>query len=100
MQASKCPLSFWLVVGLALLWNLFGLFSFYSHFTATPAVIASWPEALQQVAAARPRGARRRPAGEGRGGGARTRGAGPDRPRFQQKQARSAGEFVSPFAPR
>ncbi len=55
MQASKCPLSFWLVVGLALLWNLFGLFSFYSHFTATPAVIASWPEAQQQVAAATPR---------------------------------------------
>lgn len=55
MQASKCPLSFWAVVGVALLWNLFGLFSFYSHFTATPAVIASWPEAQQQVAAATPR---------------------------------------------
>lgn len=55
MQATKVPLSFWLVVALALLWNLFGLFSFYSHFTATPAVIASWPEAQQQVAAATPR---------------------------------------------
>ena len=55
MQATKVPLSFWLVVGLALLWNLFGLFSFYAHFTATPAVIASWPEAQQQIAAATPR---------------------------------------------
>lgn len=55
MHATKCPLSFWLVAVLALLWNLFGLFSFYSHFTATPAVIASWPEAQQQVAAATPR---------------------------------------------
>ena len=55
MQATKVPLSFWLVVGLALLWNLFGLFSFYSHFTATPEVIASWPEAQQQIEAAAPR---------------------------------------------
>ena len=55
MHATKCPLSFWLVAVLALLWNLFGLFSFYSHFTATPEVIASWPEAQQQIAAATPR---------------------------------------------
>ena len=55
MHASKCPLSFWLVAVLALLWNLFGLYSFYYHFTATPAVIASWPEAQQQIEAAAPR---------------------------------------------
>lgn len=55
MQASKCPLSFWLVAGLALLWNLFGLYSFYYHVTATPAVVASWPEAQQQIEAAAPR---------------------------------------------
>ena len=55
MQATKVPLSFWLVVALALLWNLFGLFSFYSHITATPEVIASWPEAQQQIEAAAPR---------------------------------------------
>jgi len=55
MQATKCPVSFWVVAVIALLWNLFGLFSFYTHFTATPAVVATWPEAQQQIAAATPR---------------------------------------------
>ena len=55
MHATKCPASFWLVAVLALLWNLFGLYSFYYHLTATPAVIASWPEAQQQIEAAAPR---------------------------------------------
>ncbi len=55
MKTVQRPLWFVLVAVLALLWNLFGLFSFYVHFTASPEVIASWPEAQQQIAAATPR---------------------------------------------
>lgn len=55
MHAAQRPSSFRVVAIVALLWNLFGLFSFYTNVTATPAVIASWPEAQQQVAAATPR---------------------------------------------
>ena len=55
MHAAQRPMSFRVVAIVALLWNLFGLFSFYTNVTATPAVIASWPEAQQQVAAATPR---------------------------------------------
>lgn len=55
MHAAKRPSSFLVIAVLALLWNLFGLFSFYLHVTAGPAVIATWPEAQQQIAAATPR---------------------------------------------
>ena len=55
MHAAQRPMSFRVVAVVALLWNLFGLFSFYTNVTATPAVIASWPEAQQQIAAATPR---------------------------------------------
>ena len=55
MHATKCPPWFWLVAILALLWNLFGLFSFYYHVTATQAIIATWPEAQQQIEAVTPR---------------------------------------------
>ena len=55
MHAAQRPMSFRVVAIVALLWNLFGLFSFYMHFTATPDVVASWPEAQQQIAAATPR---------------------------------------------
>ena len=48
-------MSFRVVAVVALLWNLFGLFSFYLHFTAGPEVVATWPEAQQQIAAATPR---------------------------------------------
>ena len=55
MHAAQRPMSFRVVAIVALLWNLFGLFSFYTNVNATPAVIASWPEAQQQIAAATPR---------------------------------------------
>ena len=55
MHAAQRPMSFRVVAVVALLWNLFGLFSFYTNVTATPAVIASRPEAQQQIAAATPR---------------------------------------------
>ena len=55
MNAATRPIWFWVVSALALLWNLFGLFSFCYHLTATPAVIAGWPEAQQQIALETPR---------------------------------------------
>ena len=54
MKTVPRPLWFVLVAVLALLWNLFGLFSFYVHVTAGPEVIASWPEAQRQIEAATP----------------------------------------------
>ena len=55
MQAAKRPSWFVLVSVLAVLWNLFGLWSFYIHVTATPEDIASWPEVQQQIQAVTPR---------------------------------------------
>ena len=55
MQAATRPSWFVLVSVLAVLWNLFGLWSFYIHVTATPEDIASWPEVQQQIQAVTPR---------------------------------------------
>ena len=58
MKTVPRPLWFVLVAVLALLWNLFGLLSFYLHVTATPDVVATWPEAQQQIASVTPRAVR------------------------------------------
>lgn len=55
MHAAQRPMSFRVVAVVALLWNLFGLFSFYTNVTAGPDVVATWKEAQQQIAAAMPR---------------------------------------------
>ncbi|MDZ3799504.1 MAG: hypothetical protein U0T03_11975 [Xanthomonadales bacterium] len=55
MNLAKVPPVFWLIASLALLWNLAGLFSFWYHLTVSPEVVASWPEAQQQIFAAMPR---------------------------------------------
>ncbi|RZA21905.1 MAG: hypothetical protein EOP93_01810 [Lysobacteraceae bacterium] len=55
MNAVKCPAWFWVVAALGLLWNLFGLFSFYYHLTATADVIGTWPEPQQRLFEAIPR---------------------------------------------
>ncbi len=54
MSAVQRPMWFRWVAVLALLWNLFGLYSFYYHVSASPAAIAAWPEAQQRIAAATP----------------------------------------------
>ena len=54
MQSVKCPAWFIVVAALGVLWNLFGLWSFWYHLTATPKVIASWTDAQQQIAAVTP----------------------------------------------
>lgn len=55
MNANNRPVLFWIVAALALSWNLFGLWSFWYHFTATPDVVATWPDVQQRIAAATPR---------------------------------------------
>lgn len=55
MQAAKRPVWFQVVSVLAVLWNLFGLWSFYYHVTATTDVIATWPEVQRQIEAVTPR---------------------------------------------
>ncbi len=52
---ARPPVLFWIVAILAVVWNLFGVFSFYYHFTATPEVVATWPEEQQRIFAAMPR---------------------------------------------
>lgn len=51
---TKRPMWFRVVSVLAVLWNLFGLWSFYIHFTATPEVVATWPEVQQRIAEVTP----------------------------------------------
>ena len=55
MNASTRPTLFWIVAVLAVLWNLFGVFSFYYHLSATPEVVATWPAEQQTLFAAMPR---------------------------------------------
>lgn len=55
MQTAKRPMWFVVVAVLAVLWNAFGLWSFYYHVTATPEVIATWPAVQQQIEAVTPR---------------------------------------------
>ena len=55
MNASNRPALFWIVAVLAVLWNLFGVFSFYYHLSVTPEVVATWPAEQQTIFAAMPR---------------------------------------------
>ena len=55
MSASQRPASFWIIAVLAVLWNLFGVFSFYYHLSVTPEVVATWPAEQQTLFAAMPR---------------------------------------------
>ena len=52
---ARPSLLFWIVAVLALVWNLFGLWSFWYHLTATPEIVASWAEPQQRIWEAMPR---------------------------------------------
>ena len=39
-ESTKVPVSFWIVAGLALVWNLIGLMVYYMQVAATPAQLA------------------------------------------------------------
>ncbi|MDJ0758369.1 MAG: hypothetical protein QNJ19_03180 [Woeseiaceae bacterium] len=39
-ESEKVPVSFWVIAGAALVWNLFGLLAYYLRVTATPEMLA------------------------------------------------------------
>ena len=47
MKSAQRPMWFMLLAVLALLWNLFGLYSFYVHVSATPEVIVQSYDTLK-----------------------------------------------------
>lgn len=56
MTAPARPTAlFWTIALLALVWNLFGLWSFHHHLTATPEIFAGWADPQQRIWAAMPR---------------------------------------------
>lgn len=54
MSAIKPPLWFWIVSVLGLLWNLIGVFMFYTQLTLTPEAVAALPPEQQRINAAMP----------------------------------------------
>ena len=51
---GRPPTSFWVVGGAALVWNLIGLVSYYSHVTMTPEALAEYTEAQQALISSTP----------------------------------------------
>jgi len=45
----QVPTLFWVISGLALLWNLMGVFAFYTDVTMTSEAIAAMPDAMQSL---------------------------------------------------
>ena len=43
MNDNKIPVWFWILAGIALLWNVMGLYAFYTDMTITPEGIAALP---------------------------------------------------------
>ena len=54
MTDGKLPTWFWVVAGLAVLWNLMGVAAYYSDVTMTPEALAELPQAQQELRAATP----------------------------------------------
>ncbi len=46
---GKPPMSFWLIGGIALIWNLFGMYIYVNQVTATPAGLAAGGYTLEQI---------------------------------------------------
>ena len=53
-NSAKTPMAFWIVIGLALLWNLAGVMAFVSQVSITPEMLAEMPVAEQELYAATP----------------------------------------------
>jgi ABC-type Fe3+ transport system permease subunit len=49
MSDIKTPTLFWVLIGLALVWNLLGVFAFVGQLMMTPEVIATLPQAEQDM---------------------------------------------------
>ena len=54
MNSVRPPLWFWIVSVLAVLWNLVGVFMFYTQLTLTPEAMAAMPPEQQRINAAMP----------------------------------------------
>ena len=53
-QTTAIPRWFYLIVGLALIWNLLGLMAFFMQINMSPEVMASLPDAQQRLYAEQP----------------------------------------------
>jgi hypothetical protein len=53
-NTNKAPTSYWVLMGLALVWNLLGVMAFASHITMTAEMIAELPAAEQALYAELP----------------------------------------------
>ncbi|MBD80880.1 MAG: hypothetical protein CL840_18330 [Crocinitomicaceae bacterium] len=48
-QENKTPLSFWIISGIATVWNLIGVLSFVSSLSPTPETLSSFTEEQQSL---------------------------------------------------
>lgn len=48
-SAHKLPVWFWIVAILAVLWNLGGVYAYWSHITLSDAALATYPEPVQKM---------------------------------------------------
>ncbi|MCW8879276.1 MAG: hypothetical protein OQJ89_15045 [Kangiellaceae bacterium] len=53
-QENKAPTAFWILIGLALVWNLLGVMAFISQMLMTPEMLAELPQAEQELYASTP----------------------------------------------
>ena len=53
-QENKAPIAFWILIGLALVWNLLGVMAFISQMLMTPEMLAELPQAEQELYASTP----------------------------------------------
>lgn len=54
MTEQKLPTWFWVVASLAVLWNLIGVYAYYSDVTMSPEALAELPQVQQDLRAAMP----------------------------------------------
>lgn len=53
-QESKTPTTFWIIAGVALLWNLSGLFACYTDLSMTAEAMAALPDGQREIYQANP----------------------------------------------
>lgn len=53
-QEIKPPTAFWILIGLALVWNLLGVMAFVAQMMMTPEMLAALPQAEQELYASTP----------------------------------------------
>ena len=49
-ESTKVPMSFWVIAGVALVWNLIGFLAYYLQVTATPEMLAEMYDSEAQIA--------------------------------------------------